>query len=340
MGVNVEVVARGERGEGREEVCWVTANGHVVEDLVARHQRVDHALRAVGHGEQEQPRERAAAGGEQQTAERQALGEHRTPGDGGDAQQQRRHDEPGGGRVVPAHQRGVGHVNEGVALVQRLDEQAAGHDQAEPRGERKAGVEAGTACPRRGGAQGRAGGLGTSRPHARQSISVAAAGPTGRRRRVHCRGRGRERTAAGRAGARAPDAGSGRPPRPGSWSCSACSCCSARTSASTGTWRRPPGSRSTSCTRDGASTSCSSTGCVRTRRTPSSTSTSTTRAPGPTTGRTKGRRVPSVIQLRAGTAARIDVRWYVGGKSKARWTFNIRPRQASGPARGIESPPP
>ena len=47
-------------------------------------------------------------------------------------------------------------------------------------------------------------------------------------------------------------------------------------------------------------------------------------------GRTKGHRVPSVIRVRAGTAARIDVRWYVGGKSKARWTFNIRPRQASG----------
>ncbi len=45
--------------------------------------------------------------------------------------------------------------------------------------------------------------------------------------------------------------------------------------------------------------------------------------------RTKGRNVPSVIHLQAGTAARIDVRWYVGGKSKARWTFNIRPQQAS-----------
>jgi len=45
--------------------------------------------------------------------------------------------------------------------------------------------------------------------------------------------------------------------------------------------------------------------------------------------RTKGRSVPSVIHLQAGTSARIDVRWYVGGKSKARWTFNIRPRQAS-----------
>jgi hypothetical protein len=46
-------------------------------------------------------------------------------------------------------------------------------------------------------------------------------------------------------------------------------------------------------------------------------------------GRTKNRRLPSVIRVRAGTAARIDVRWYVRGKSKARWTFNIRPRQAS-----------
>lgn len=46
-------------------------------------------------------------------------------------------------------------------------------------------------------------------------------------------------------------------------------------------------------------------------------------------GRTRGHRIPSVIRVRAGTAARIDVRWYVGGKSKARWTFNIRPRQAS-----------
>jgi hypothetical protein len=46
--------------------------------------------------------------------------------------------------------------------------------------------------------------------------------------------------------------------------------------------------------------------------------------------RTKGRKVPSVIHLRAGTAARIDVRWYVGGKSKARWTFNIKSRQAAG----------
>ncbi|HEV7460526.1 MAG TPA: hypothetical protein VGN78_08320 [Solirubrobacteraceae bacterium] len=45
--------------------------------------------------------------------------------------------------------------------------------------------------------------------------------------------------------------------------------------------------------------------------------------------RTKGRNVPSVIHLQAGTAARIDVRWYVGGKSKARWTFTIRPRQTS-----------
>ena len=49
--------------------------------------------------------------------------------------------------------------------------------------------------------------------------------------------------------------------------------------------------------------------------------------------RTRGRNLPSVIRLRAGTSARIDVRWYVGGKSKARWTFDIRPRQrsASGP---------
>ena len=46
--------------------------------------------------------------------------------------------------------------------------------------------------------------------------------------------------------------------------------------------------------------------------------------------RTKGRNVPSVIHLRAGTSARIDVRWYVAGKSKARWTFDIRPR--AGPA--------
>jgi hypothetical protein len=46
-------------------------------------------------------------------------------------------------------------------------------------------------------------------------------------------------------------------------------------------------------------------------------------------GRTKTRRLPSVIRVRAGTTARIDVRWYVRGKSKARWTFNIRPRQAS-----------
>ena len=46
--------------------------------------------------------------------------------DGGQPEQQWRHDEPGGRRVVPAHQGGVGHVNEGVALVQRLDEQAAG----------------------------------------------------------------------------------------------------------------------------------------------------------------------------------------------------------------------
>ena len=46
--------------------------------------------------------------------------------------------------------------------------------------------------------------------------------------------------------------------------------------------------------------------------------------------RTKGRNVPSVIHLQAGTAARIDVRWYVAGKSKARWTFNIRPRQGAG----------
>ncbi len=47
-------------------------------------------------------------------------------------------------------------------------------------------------------------------------------------------------------------------------------------------------------------------------------------------GRTKGRRLPNVIRIRAGTTARIDVRWYVGGKSKARWTFNIRPREAAG----------
>jgi hypothetical protein len=47
-------------------------------------------------------------------------------------------------------------------------------------------------------------------------------------------------------------------------------------------------------------------------------------------GRTKTRRLPSVIRVRAGTAARIDVRWYVGGKSRARWTFNIRARQAAG----------
>ena len=46
-------------------------------------------------------------------------------------------------------------------------------------------------------------------------------------------------------------------------------------------------------------------------------------------GATKGHRIPSVIRVRAGTAARIDVRWYVGGKSKARWTFTIRPQQAS-----------
>jgi len=46
--------------------------------------------------------------------------------------------------------------------------------------------------------------------------------------------------------------------------------------------------------------------------------------------RTKGRNVPSVIHLQAGTAARIDVRWYVQGKSKARWTFTIRPRETSG----------
>jgi hypothetical protein len=45
--------------------------------------------------------------------------------------------------------------------------------------------------------------------------------------------------------------------------------------------------------------------------------------------RTRGRNAPSVIHLQAGTAARIDVRWYVHGKSKARWTFNIR-RQAAG----------
>ena len=47
-------------------------------------------------------------------------------------------------------------------------------------------------------------------------------------------------------------------------------------------------------------------------------------------GRTKSRRLPSVIRVRAGTAARIDVRWYVGGKSRARWTFNIRSRRAAG----------
>ena len=45
--------------------------------------------------------------------------------------------------------------------------------------------------------------------------------------------------------------------------------------------------------------------------------------------RTRGRNMPSVIHLRAGTTARIDVRWYVRGKSKARWTFNIEPRQTS-----------
>ena len=46
-------------------------------------------------------------------------------------------------------------------------------------------------------------------------------------------------------------------------------------------------------------------------------------------GRTKGADTLSRIRVRAGTAARIDVRWYVAGKSKARWTFDIRPRQAS-----------
>jgi hypothetical protein len=45
--------------------------------------------------------------------------------------------------------------------------------------------------------------------------------------------------------------------------------------------------------------------------------------------RTRGRNVPSLIHLQAGTSARIDVRWYVGGKSKARWTFDIRPRERS-----------
>ena len=45
--------------------------------------------------------------------------------------------------------------------------------------------------------------------------------------------------------------------------------------------------------------------------------------------RTKGRDSLSRIRVRAGTSARIDVRWYVGGKSKARWIFNIRARQAA-----------
>jgi len=45
---------------------------------------------------------------------------------------------------------------------------------------------------------------------------------------------------------------------------------------------------------------------------------------------TRGRNVPSVLHLQAGTTARIDVRWYVQGKSKARWTFTIRPRETSG----------
>jgi hypothetical protein len=47
-------------------------------------------------------------------------------------------------------------------------------------------------------------------------------------------------------------------------------------------------------------------------------------------GRTNGRNSLSRIRVRAGTSARIDVRWYVGSKSRARWTFNIRPRQATG----------
>ena len=46
-------------------------------------------------------------------------------------------------------------------------------------------------------------------------------------------------------------------------------------------------------------------------------------------GRTKGVDTLSRIRVRAGTAARIDVRWYVAGKSRARWTFDIRPRRAS-----------
>jgi hypothetical protein len=49
--------------------------------------------------------------------------------------------------------------------------------------------------------------------------------------------------------------------------------------------------------------------------------------------RTSARNAPSVIHVQAGTSARIDVRWYVHGKSKARWTFTIRPRQGS-----IDSP--
>jgi hypothetical protein len=47
-------------------------------------------------------------------------------------------------------------------------------------------------------------------------------------------------------------------------------------------------------------------------------------------GRTDGRDALSRIRVLAGTPARIDVRWYVDGRRKARWTFNIRPRQRAG----------
>jgi hypothetical protein len=47
-------------------------------------------------------------------------------------------------------------------------------------------------------------------------------------------------------------------------------------------------------------------------------------------GRTGGRDALSRIRVRAGAPARIDVRWYVDGSRRARWTFDIRPRQRTG----------